>query len=277
MEALRDLETSLAGVRHGLYHSCGRLLETALTSQRHAFRVADRLLRELPGDPAFQRRLAEILANHERSLPSLEGIIKSTYLVMLNINDAGRNSEHASRILNQVPWERERMDRLMRTGIAWFLNLARAGEPFRPHWGRRDSTTRMFGISFADPFEENEFLRFQGSYLFNHLRNYVFSYESGLTDLRGLRLALAAALYQSETGQPFSSFDDLVPKYFDRLPQSPLDDRAYHFFLADGGEYNAFDEKVVASEGQGLIAGIVNRNRDPRHNDYYFVPIFTKK
>src|SRR5262249_8897953 len=83
-------------------------------------------------------------------------------------------------------------------------------------------------------------------------------YADGLERLHGVRLSLAAALFEADTGKAIAGLDELVPRYLARRPASPYEGVAFEHRVSAGETWKRETVngtvEVTAAPGQGLIS-----------------------
>ncbi len=211
----------------------------------------DRWLERLQGRPDLLREVLVLLLRHEEWLPDdpLDAQ-RAEFLVVQNTLDHPenllrqelRNGPHpvnpaaaaAVAVAWQIPWERERRQRLLRLLFSG-QRPPRIGVFSAAPWMR---DLLPFPVDMA---EENDRQRQQWA------------------QLRARQLAVALRLYQAERGQPAATLDALVPAYLPKIPRDPFDFRPFRYRLSAGeqiewpvpGSYTTRSRPVPA--GQGIL------------------------
>ncbi len=258
--AIDDLAIALAAVRHGSNKTWGQVANSSVNAQRGIVAVAGRLMRDPAADAKFRRRLADVLAKHEESLPSFTGIIQSTYLVVLDRRSLLNSSDPVVWASVNAPWERHRVDRQIRQAFAWMMPQGRTNR-FETGKASDRIVTSFFGrpadeiAKSSDKFVDDNNLGDIWRFLFVQS-----NYPDRLMQLRLLRVTLAAELFEADHGRPIQSLAELVPQYLDRLPESPYVGHSIGYRTADGGERDEWTG-TLAVAGQGVVYDSSNPNR----------------
>jgi hypothetical protein len=160
----------------------------------------------------------------------------------------------------QVPWERERMLRLLRGEFARYLELVET-----PYWevysppsngGQPQPTQRFAWLrpnSSWNALLKASDLEFYFSWL---LRSQTLR----LCRLRATRLQIALALYEINSGRPAKQLADLAPRYLAKVPVDPYSGQPFHYRVSKG-ERLQWDPKPSpispkyrrVPSGQGII------------------------
>ncbi len=284
--ALADLKVALAATRHGLHCSWGTLATFALDLQIEALATAEKMIVESQSDGMLLNGLLAILNSHAGmtgmparrddrnalAVPSFAGIVKSSYFAPRG-NQISARSMSASEVevaLTKAPWEHARTERMRKRLFGQMLEQAEANRFPLPNQMYREFMLYFGSSSREDPrvAEYRSMARIVNDdnlQVFWFLDRQRAKYAEGLFLLRGLTLSVAAAISERERGHPIASLDDLVPAYFEQLPESPYDGQAFRYRISKGetlplshSRFDSFPEPTIP--GQGLIFDTSNLN-----------------
>jgi hypothetical protein len=252
------------------------------------------------------QRAGEVLRQHQALTPPPSEIIKFDYFVLRNglpldldmkLNQAKkllagvRWEARLARLLSQLPWERERQQRLLNAVTGGVLR--KVEEPLSP------VSTEQAKIKWADGTDEYARLAFAcgldvGEGVVRELtpahwgkllarsgwdRGFVSHYWDPLRIARrsrcqveAARLQVALALYQVHHGRPAASLDDLVPRHFAELPLDPYSGKPFRYRISKGERINPDKEdSPLVQPGQGIL------QCESEHERVFLVPYWPRK
>jgi hypothetical protein len=255
-----DLRTGLALSRNLRNHSVHFAVQVARANEERLLMALDRWLERLHGRPDLLREALAILGRHEALVPDdpidtqrAEFLVTQNTLEhpewFLALNLAPANPRSASPALIaavgvawQVPWERERQQRLLRLLFAdnpSGRQVVLRAVPWMRHIG-----TGVVGLS-----SENDRRR-------------------ELTALRARQLEVALRLYQAEKGKPAAALEALVPGILPEIPLDPFSSRPFRYRLSAGERIewpsgNQEEPQVrQVPAGQGILWSVGPDGRD---------------
>jgi hypothetical protein len=283
--ALDQLALALALIRNVQNHATYEEEVAALTAQTGAFQTFEKWLFVAGYEPELLRSALEVLRRHASEMPSFADHLEADYLVLTN------TSEHPARfwfkqealvIALQVPWERERYDRLLN---AAFAGLLRAAGCSYPDWlaeyegqqhvaaRHKDSkgTSILAAAGWQQPSGSSLALDQLGRLLDQSILGSLVLSRPGwgsrlacevvICRLRALELQVALALFQTERNRAARTLDELVPAYFPELPLDPFTGRQFGYRISPERERllplktpsGRIAETRIIQAGQGVI------------------------
>jgi hypothetical protein len=283
-EALGDLDLALGGIRHGLHRSWGRYLDQSLSWHRLALENAQRLFVDGPDSEEFRAGLADLLARHERLLPSFAENVKSSYVFDLD-KGAGwfPQASFQRELLDHAPWEKERDVRMKHIAYAMLLKNAQSGRfptyfdnfaVFQSFFGPPPYLFRDGGFR-AEFWTQHRFGHQLGLSSYNPLISQSLRFADELSVLRRLRLGLAAADFAAKKGRPIEALAELVPDFVDQLPVNPYIEKPIRMGAALANEEIEMGthRTIQTSAGQVLILSGQGRGRDGAQERPVVVPL----
>jgi hypothetical protein len=262
----------------------GLLIGWALEST--ALEGLDRWLRELGPNAQLLEKALDELNRHEARCPPAAESIKSEYLMVLNslksastwesFNSFGNPEKWLARLESllsmlswQVPWEKERMLRIVRAQFTKDLEVVAT-----PYWEIYSP-----GANGGDPQPTDHFdwLRprsqwhalIKGSGLEFFFPRLPHSQVLRLCRLRALRLRIALALYEINNGHPAKQLADLAPRYLAKVPVDPYNGQPFHYRISKGERLQWTVPPIGATpkyrrveSGQGIIWSVGPSLRD---------------
>jgi hypothetical protein len=249
---LADLRSGLALSRNLRNHSPLLMVLTSRAVESLLLDGVDRWLERLHGRPDLLREALALLRRHEVLVPDdptdtqraeflmAENSLRHPegFLTEILRNDHLRgeqypvnpNSVAAVAVAWQVPWERERHQRLLR-------------------------------LQFSDRGRARDVVP-DASPILGALRNFVSLSEQSDRDrlqkaeVRARQLEVALRLYQAEKGRPAAALDALVPEYLPEVPRDPFDSRPFRYRLSAGERIewpDAAEKSRVVPAGQAIL------------------------
>jgi hypothetical protein len=222
----------------------------------------DRWLRDLgPRPPLLRSALAE-LTRHEAQLPPLADCVKASYLMFLNERDNLMTRPRQDpvafvliAVASKVPWEEQRVTRLLHVVAANALRQAEA-----PLW-EKAAHSDLPAILHTDwpeyVYQALFWYSGLGSRSVNQMR---WAEAKSLSQLRGTELEIALALYDVEKGRPAATLDSLVPLYLPAVPVDPNTGKAFHYRISNGEQIEkqttgpeAGPVLIKVPAGQGIL------------------------
>lgn len=271
-------------------HQMGRTVEGL------ALEGLDRWLEALGPDRKLLRRALDELNRHEQEVPPLSEAVKAEYLVLTRsltspsaLLESELRGQHAGSPAReelarleaelaagvwQVPWERDRYNRILNAlytarlraaetdygsmpSVNWasippaerglirtaqdhgLLNPEGPAASLTPaHWGRVLVDARLL-------------LRFTPA------TPTVYAAEAvSVCRLRGARLKVALALCEIDRGKPAEQLDELAPAYLAEPPRDPFSGKSYRYRLSKGDTIEWWSRRNLAMrEGEGRVNG----------------------
>jgi hypothetical protein len=265
-----------------LYYFAGLFMEN------RAIKTLDRWSRQLGPHPDLVRRAVEELTRHEAAVPPNDSL-KADYLITQNLlSDMRIRNNYVTSGLNagssekplildilesawQVPWEKQRLERLNNLLFAGWLRGAEADYATLVHQTfdatkRRESQAWIMLRDWIPPqggpaasWSREKVCDFiDQSVLWRFMRNgpgnvRVYS-DLRQTYLQAMRLQLALMLYQFQEKKPAPSLDALVPKYFPELSTDPFSGQSFHYRLSTGESiFQIGGQEIKVPPGQGIL------------------------
>jgi hypothetical protein len=249
----------------------------------------DRWLGDLGPKPDLLRAALKELNRHEAGVSPLSDSVKAEYLaVRSNLFSPGllmqgpgeRSIAEAVALAQQVPWEKERTERIVNAVFAGWLRGAEADyrelapslTEQRGQWRRGRGWHCLQGWLPASCDPGAALTREELAELIDGSWLAVLEWVSPgarrlgplatmqLCRVRGRRLTLALALYQLDNGKPAATLTDLVPRYLPELPADPFTGESFHYRVSAGEQlrWNALpglpeEEFWDVAPGQGIV------------------------
>ncbi|HEY8504448.1 MAG TPA: hypothetical protein VIL46_07675, partial [Gemmataceae bacterium] len=137
----------------------------------------------------------------------------------------------------QVPWERERQQRLVRLAAADGSKLNPSVQELLAY----GSPSWLSGLAHSLNLERH---------------SWAASEPRATTLRRAALLEVALRLYQAETGKPAESLEQLVPKYLPEIPTDPYSGHPFRYRLSQGEtiESDREVEPIPVEGGMGMMA-----------------------
>jgi hypothetical protein len=237
----QELKVTLALARGIRHYGCSNAVLTARRIEHSLHLGLFHWLEGLNSQPELLRETLELLRRHEAELPTDPADrLRADYLIARNtIADPagwlaaelrrGRRSPPAKlpptetavvTLAWHVPWERTRLERLVRT-------------VYQPGWvhsfeGLGDATWVCSWTNYS-------------------LLGFVEVPKADLARLRADQLCVALRWYQVEKGQPARALAELVPDFLPAVPADPYDGRPYRYRLSEGEPIEYPSELVAGS------------------------------
>jgi ABC-type transport system involved in multi-copper enzyme maturation permease subunit len=256
-EALEQIKLLLAFSRNLRRGSGGQLSGFDRLAETYALDHLERWLQSVLPDRRLLQTCLTILAHHEAERFSHADQIKAQYLVTRNtLEDPASWFPRTWRVPElvpnalRVPWEKERLERIVNALYAGRLNAALAGYPAVVNfyggydaWRAAQTERRSvfhglwlptgesadLSIRTADQieryFREQDFIRVPSPSEGTPLQ---------LCRLRATRLQVALALFQVTKGRPSKTLDELVPEFLKELPLDPFSDQSFRYRVSQG-------------------------------------------
>jgi ABC-type transport system involved in multi-copper enzyme maturation permease subunit len=255
------LHSELALAKNLRYHTTHLAVERGQTIETFSARAVEHWLAHLDGRPDLLRRALDLELSHWQSPPvDWEDIRDCEVVVAFNALSDARNLPLARtdsnlltpsqssdsdlvRFSMQVPWERERLHRLVDATAS------------------KEHSLNLLAGSLTTPFIQNAVT---GIYRTRYdtkkwpSRNDMATFDAAL-------LQLALRLYQAEKGKPAEQLELLVPDYLPSIPNDPFDGNPFRYRLSrgetlnwppadvgDGGMHKSPPTRRVAA-GQGIL------------------------
>jgi hypothetical protein len=288
---LRLIATVLALSRNMRNKSPFLPYQVGIAEESEALQSLDRWLVGVGANRELLHKAAEELDRHARELPSFSDVYKAEYLITQNslsevykwlddyrpLKHEGGSLQELFRFVGSVPWEQKRRERILNAIYAgwlrgaddefylmeqrWSNSRPRPREEIDAGWLPASGGGRAASIT---PEKLSKW--FRQSWLNIILGGYFgrSSWEvqgRSQFNVRGMRIKVAALLYQIDNGKQPEKLGDLAPRFLDKLPTDPFTGQPFDYRVLAEKE-NLLDTDIVANAGDAEIWSSTH-SRDP--------------
>lgn len=238
---VRHLDTGLAVVRNLANHAPEIVVPIALSTEDTLLHGVERWLERLDGRPDLLRQALTALTRHTREMPEpYREIALVAYLICRNGLDqpqtwlpyAGSMGPQAALValIRQVPWERQRQERLVRL-----------------QFDRQYGGAGTAGAAYPWQFALLPALPVKG-------QRYAQGMPRRQVLLEATRLMVGLRLYQAEKTTPARRLSQLVPEVLPAVPADPFGGGPFRYRLSKGEEIVWPADAVLAEGASGGAA-----------------------
>ncbi|MFO0930473.1 MAG: hypothetical protein U0736_26170 [Gemmataceae bacterium] len=216
---VRHLDVALFLIRSQTTHCLPGALQAAVSTEAAVLAAVDRWLERIDGRPDLLRQMMQVLDRHRKEAPlDPADPAVQTYLIVRNAvyqphlivarGPAFWNPGPRLALSEVVPWERARLDRVV----------------------------RMLASGIVDPRLTPPWLDPVWKFLRPDLRQLPQEKVRRLTLLDARRLLVALRRYAVERGRAATELQQLVPDYLPSVPTDPYSDGPFRYRLSQGEE-----------------------------------------
>jgi hypothetical protein len=272
--SLDHLATVLALSRHVKNFAPPMLLYAGQSTEDSALSGFHLWLQHLGPDRKLALAGLEMLQKHEAAIPDPANTIKVEYVIMRQSRpiffQGPQLVDALERVAYQVPWEKERQDRIARA-----VFQGRLREIQKPYWQtalvrwRNKGADRLVreAVEAGLPPEEGPGSNVSARQWSDWIRQFSVCFPvhfwigpsvrmRSQQSLHAAELVTAVVLYQADHGSPPATLDKLVPTYLPAMPLDPLVGQPFGYRIVEGeGEVieNGHDPRMLAP-GQAVIS-----------------------
>ncbi len=272
--ALNQLETALAISRQLRNNALHEQFAEALAIESAVLEGYRRWLDKLGPQPVLLRAGLAMLQRHEETCPSLRNSIQTEYLdasndqhsVRLQFSERegseatslGARSKRLARefqnIACEIPWEKERQNRLLNAFIASELQI----DPEAAWNGQSGFPLNNGPGASLDEQQWNHLLdQFQIThrYLSGALMRTRLDFARQRRRLHAAQIVTALGLYYADHKHAPAQLIDLVPAFFTSVPIDGVTGRAFGYRISDGEqiERSSGDQPIKLAPGEALL------------------------
>lgn len=247
---VEDLELGLSLSRTLRYKTPWVPTQTGFAVEARMVQGLDRWLEKLDGHPDLLRRALAVLRRHLEAIPE-DGSehVMAEYLLARNSldlpaqlvlpqmheragrmtlseNDSAEIEETLVSLAWQVPWERQRHERMLRLLYESKPEVAR-------YLVHRVEGWNYLGVQPPPRLEDTR--------------------RRALCRSRAALLSLALRLYQAEKHQPAQVLTNLVPRYLAKVPSDPFDGNPFRYRISKGEDIQWSNDGAAPPPGGGPV------------------------
>lgn len=267
-EALDDLDVALALARQVKNYSPEILFRRGCEIEAYVLRAYIRWLEKVGPEKELLRTPLAMLQRHEAADPDLISCIKTQYIMPPDSNYSYkqqladskyrynnsqqrqaeirfRNRDTLRRLIDQIPWEHERQERIYHDQIISRYRVLTGPDPKRMNYHNRDAWVALEAGLPPDSGPGSELdaeqwgeLLCQLPYTFDYSQQRYLQGAIGKSErlLRATQIVTALALYQVDHGSAPSTLDDLVPDYLAKIPLDPIGKTPFGYRVFNEGD-----------------------------------------